>query len=118
MIQLSNDAIDKYKNIIDYDSLSINKQLLNDVSLKEIFDRYLLLTYYKEFFPYETEKNIFYNRFLFYSKFMNQYIKKNGRDDLNLEQQRFKIIEEGEGIIDVDWHTVEEILNDIENEIL
>jgi hypothetical protein len=114
---IQDNIFDKYNKFIDYKKLSINQDLINDELLKPLLDKFILLNNYSYLFTSEPNLNIYYNKFYWYSKLMNEYIKKYGKDDLNLAQGRFKILEEGGNLPDiVDWNIIEKIYNEFNSD--
>ena len=107
----------EYKQFIDYKKMSINLDLIKDELLKFSLDKFILLDNYSYFFDIETILNIYYNKMYWYSKFMNDYTRKYGKDDLNLEQRRFKLLEEGDRYPSIDWSIIENIFNQF-NDVL
>ena len=99
----------KFKNYIEYGKLSINTDLIEDELLKPSLDKYILLNNYSYLFDKETILNIYYNKYYWYSKLIFDYINKHYKDDLNLEQGRFKLIEEGDRYPNIDWEIIEKI---------
>ncbi|QPH39435.1 hypothetical protein [Pedobacter endophyticus] len=95
----------------DFSQANMNDELLCDVRIKEPLEKYLLLTMFPNRFENENLLNIYYNRFYWFNKFRNDYIYYYGDDNLNLEQQRFKILEEGDRFSDIDWNIIESIQN-------
>jgi hypothetical protein len=112
---IENKLYDKYKNLIDYKKLSINEDLINDVVLRSSLDKYILLENYAYLFDTETMLDIYYNKYYWYSKLIFDYVNKYKKDDLNLEQGRFKLIEEGGNYPNIDWNEIEEIYNKLKN---
>jgi len=108
-------VFDEYKQFIDYKKRSINLDLITDELLKSSLDKFILLDNYSYYFDLETILNIYYNKMYWYSKLMNDYIVKYGKDDLNLEQGRFKLLEEGDRYPDIDWSIIENIFNQFGN---
>jgi hypothetical protein len=58
---IENRVFDKLSKNIDYSRLSINKDLIDDVSLKSSLDKYILLENYYYLFDLETLLNIYYH---------------------------------------------------------
>ena len=48
-----------------------------------------------------TRSSLFYNKFYWFARFSNAYMKKHGFD-VGLEQQQFQMLENQEGIIDLE----------------
>lgn len=95
---------------------NINNEILQNSVLKENLERYLALTQSSERFKDIDSLDIFYNRYYWYLKFLTQYQKEIGVD-VGLEQQEFKILEEGGEFPNIDWHEVERISTNLKNGI-
>lgn len=101
---------------IDFSTLPINLDLLNDNDLAGPLKKYLLLTYFPAKINEIDPLNLFYNRYYWFMKFKYKYLKKFGNDHLNLRQEGFKILEEGGQYENIDWSEIEKISKDTEND--
>lgn len=104
---------DKDVDFVNY----ANPELLADDTLNKSLKKYLLLTHYPEKFKNVDQLNIYYNRYYWFLKFWNLYFKKFNNDNLNLRQQEFKILEEGEIYSNIDWTIMEEISKEIKKQL-
>lgn len=83
-----------------------------DKQLEEYLRNYILLEKFIDKFENETELNLFYNKYFFFLSY-SYTSQKNIGFDAGLEQQEFKILEQGEQFKDIDWDVVEDISNRI-----
>jgi hypothetical protein len=89
-----------------------NQKLLNSPIVGELLKRYLILSQYPEKFDNLNRADIYYNRYYWFLKFLVTYQKKH-KHDVGIEQQEFKLLEEGDNIPNIDWHIIENISNEI-----
>ncbi len=108
---INDNVFERFVDLIDYDMFSINKDLMKQPKIKTILDKYILLTYYSTYFRDETKINIYYNRVFYYSLLIQKYREVFGVDDLNLEQEQLKLLEEGGQYEDINWSIIEDILH-------
>lgn len=114
MRKIEDNIFAKYYSLIDYDKWMINKDLIEDITIKKSLKNFILLSYYSYIFVDETPLNIYYNKYYWGCKMRCDYIKKYNNDNLNFEQLLFKIIEEGEMYDNVNWEIIEEIHKEFE----
>ncbi len=94
---------------------NINEDILANPSVSESLKKYLALTQYPERFINIEPLDLFYNRYYWYLKFLVSHQKVFGYD-AGLEQQEFRILEEGEKYSGIDWGQIEKISNELKNE--
>jgi hypothetical protein len=99
---------------VDFDSTKTNPELLADNDINSDLKNYLILTHWPEKLVEKDSATLYYNRYEYFLRFKKSYITKFGSDDLNLEQQAFKILEQGETIANLDWNVVETISRRLE----
>lgn len=75
------------------------------------FGYYALLTYHPDKFKNIDPITVYYNRYYWYLRFYNSYLRFKGSDDLNLQQIEYRILEDGGSYPDIDWNVFEEISN-------
>lgn len=115
MILIDEVFFEELKKGADYSSLSINDDLMKDKDLWYLLERYLLLTHFSKGIDIQPIQ-VYYNRYYWFMKFTAMYLKKYGEDDLNLRQEGFKILEEGERFDDIDWSEIEKISNSFKDD--
>lgn len=85
-----------------------------DKQAEEYLRNYTLLEKFPEKFENETALNLFYNKYYFFLLY-SYTIQKNNGFDAGIEQQEFKILEQGEYLKDIDWGVVEGISDRIKH---
>lgn len=108
IVFIANEILEDNKRGVDLWT-HINPDLMQDGSMKKYLENYLVLTHFPEKFLNETPLMIYYNRYYWFSKFYNRYLELHSDDRLNLRQQEFKIIEDGEKFTEIDWELIEQI---------
>ncbi len=101
---------DKISN--DIDDLDMVFDLNNKLDV--FYRNYILLENYPNYFKEVSLLDIFYNKYYFFLAYSYLIQQENGFD-AGLEQQEFKILEEGEEFEFIDWDIVEFISNTIKN---
>lgn len=101
-------VFEELRKIADFSTLSLNMDLMQDAELRAPLEKYLLLTHYANGLKFDPIQ-IFYNRYYWFTMLTETYLRKFGDDDLNLRQEGFKILEEGDRFDNIDWNEVEEI---------
>ena len=91
---------------------STNKELLDIPIIGEHLKKYLLITNHPERFENINSTEKYYNRYYWYLKFSIAYKNKYGYD-AGVEQQEFRILEDGESLPDIDWNEIERISNEL-----
>ena len=91
-----------------------NQELLKLPLVGEALNNYLLISNYPEKFEDVSALDLYYNKYYWYLKFSITYQDKYGYD-AGIEQQEFKLIEEGESIPYIDWREVESISKELKN---
>jgi len=115
-----------YKMIIIEQSiiLNISKELdLDDLKTDFIksplvSDAYLcynVLTYHSEKFLHVPPLEIYYNRYYYFTRFLYFHTKEFGYDS-GLEQMEFKVINEAETFLEINWSELENISNKAKTE--
>ncbi len=94
---------------------NISDTISSHTAVSENLKKYKILTYYPENFKQIDPLNLYYNRYYWYLKFLISYQREIGYD-AGLEQQEFKILEDGENITNVDWSEIEKISNKIKED--
>lgn len=105
---IDNIVFEKLSNLVE-ETASINT---GDKQLGEYLRNYILLEKFTDKFDNETTLNLFYNKYYFFLSY-SYTIQKNIGFDAGIEQQEFKILEEGEQFTDIDWAVIEDISNRI-----
>jgi hypothetical protein len=116
MIPIDEIVFNELKTIADFSKLDLNEDLMRDNALRRPFERYLLLTHFADNLKID-QVQLFYNRYYWFIKLTEAYLKKFGNDDLNLRQEGFKILEEGQHYDNIDWSEIETITNLAKGEI-
>lgn len=80
----------------------------SDELCHEYFNRYTILEKHPDLLKFESDLNIFYNKYFYFVSFSERYQKVYGIDE-GLKQQEFKIIEEGERFSQIDWAIIERL---------
>ncbi|MDI9881119.1 hypothetical protein [Flectobacillus longus] len=93
---------------------NVDESLLVNPSFSDDFKKYLLIERYPSKFRDAVPLQLYYNKYYYFLKFLVKYKKLVGFDE-GLEQQEFKILEEGEIYPDIDWGEIESISNEIKN---
>jgi hypothetical protein len=101
---------DKITSEVSYES--VNESLLTDHSFSNDLRKYLSIEQYPSKFKDVDPSQLYYNKYYYYLKFLVAYQKQVGVD-AGLEQQEFKILEEGQNYSDVDWEVLERISKEI-----
>ena len=105
---IDNKVFEKLSDLVD-ETTSIKA---GDIQLEEYLRNYILLEKFTDKFDNETTLNLFYNKYYFFLLY-SCTIQKNIGFDASLEQQEFKILEQGEQFTDIDWNIIEDISNRI-----
>ena len=105
---IDNIIFEKISNLVE-ETASIKSK---DKEAEEYLRNYTLLEKFPEKFENETALNLFYNKYYFFLSY-SFTIQKNNGFDAGIEQQEFKILEQGEHFKDIDWEVVEDIANRI-----
>jgi hypothetical protein len=92
---------------VQFDEFTIQEFLSNE-SYNDALKKFILLDNFPERFGANNDINIFYNKYYWYLKFYQEYQNTHG-SNMSMEQQAFKITEEGERYDDIDWEIVESI---------
>lgn len=92
---------------------SVNEELLAEEPGGGYLRKFLLLTYFPERFGAQDNINTYYNKYYWFLKFYQAYQITHG-SNMSMEQQAFKVMEEGEYHEDTDWDVVESIAREFE----
>lgn len=110
MKQIDDTIFEKLSNLVEETTSVVN----GDKQIEKYFRNYFLLERFPEKFGNETPLNLFYNKYYFFLSY-SFAIQKNNGFDAGLEQQEFKILEQGEQFADIDWSIIEDISNGIKH---
>jgi hypothetical protein len=91
-----------------------SESMLTNSSFSDDLKKYLSLVQYPFKFNNVEPLQLYYNKYYYFLKFLVAYQELIGFD-AGLEQQEFKILEEGESYPDVDWGVIESISNKLKN---
>lgn len=100
-----------FENVID-EIGTIESVESNNEKLIISHRNYILLEKFPEKFGNETSLNLYYNKYYHFLMFSILSQKTNGFD-AGIEQQEFKILEQGEQFENIDWAIIERISNTI-----
>jgi hypothetical protein len=85
----------------------------DSISLKEPMSRYLALARHEEKLNSHSTLTVYYNRVYWFNELIKAFVRTQGRADAGLDQQLFKLLENGEHYPDIDWAIVEEIVKPV-----
>jgi hypothetical protein len=91
-----------------------NESLLTNPSFSDDFKKYFSIEQYASKFTDIEPIHLYYNKYYYFLRFLVKYQKLIGFD-AGLEQQEFKILEEGEIYSDIDWGVIETISKEIKD---
>jgi len=103
------------QSLLENKFISISSNDLNDPVYGDDLKIYYLLSFQPSLFSAKySDHQIFYSRYYYFLSFAEKCKNIHG-EDAGLDQQVFKLLEEGESIGNIDWSVVENLNNRVKS---
>lgn len=105
-----------FQSLLEDKSILISSDDLNDPVYGEDLKIYYLLSFKPSIFSAKfSNQQVFYSRYYYFLSFVEKCKNIHG-EDAGLDQQVFKLLEEGERVGNIDWSVVESLNQQVKSE--